>query len=214
MADDYGSMLDNIALETRRPRATFGTRIEQCVQEAIDDVSRARYPWNQSRANTFSTVASQEIYTSSDASWIDDILEFDAVTVTISSTDKRPLCSATFVEIEEWNSDGTTTGQPTHYCYWGETLRIYPIPDAVYVTRVAGLFALTRLSADVDTNAWVVRGKGEALIRASASAKFYGRYLRDADQAAVWQNIAAAENDRCLASLSRRQGDGRIRPNF
>lgn len=214
MADDYGSLLDTIALETRRPRATFGSRIELCVQEAIDEYSKIRFPWNQSRANTFNTVTNQEFYTSSDAAWIDDILEFDAVTVTISSTDKRVLCDATFSEIEFWNTSGTSVGQPQDYAYWAETLRIYPIPDAAYAIRVAGLFALTRLALDADTNAWVTRGKGEKLIRCKASALFYGTHLRLSQRAAEFQNMADTEFDRLTASLSRREATGQIRPSL
>src|SRR5262245_14888770 len=129
MADTYGDMLDTIADETRRPRSTFGTQIARCVQEAIDEYSMVRFPWNVSRSNTFSTVSSQEFYTSSDASWIDDILEFDDVTISITSTDKRILDKANFDDIEKWNTSGTSRGQPTDYAYWGETIRLYPIPS-------------------------------------------------------------------------------------
>jgi hypothetical protein len=211
MADTYGDILDAIADESRRPRATFGTQIERCVQEAIDEYARVRFPWNVSRSNTFNTVAAQEYYTSADAAWIDDILEFDAVTLTISSTDKRILCKRSWEELENVNHDGTSTGQPSDYAYWSETIRIFPIPVAAYSTRVAGLFALTRLSADADTNAWVTRGKGEKLIRCRASALFYGNYLRQPDRAAPFQNDADAEFARLTASTSRREASGHIR---
>jgi hypothetical protein len=214
MADTYGDMLDTIADESRRPRATFGTQIARCVQEAIDEYARVRFPWNVIRSNTFSTVAAQEYYTSSDAAWIDDILEFDAVTITIAANDLRTLCQDSWEDLEELNADAASTGQPDRYSYWGETLRLYPVPSAVYTVRVAGLFALTRLSADADTNAWVVRGKGEKIIRCRASAIFYGTYLRQPDRAGPFQNEADAEFSRLTASKSRREASGRIRPSL
>lgn len=214
MADDFGSMQDTIADESRRPRASFGTQIAVCVQEAIDEYSKIRFAWNVRRSDTFSTVASQEFYSSSDAAFIDDVLEFDDVTITIATSDKRQLCKVTFDDIERWNTNGTSTGQPSDYAYWGETIRLYPIPSAVYSIRVAGLFALTRLSADADTNAWVTRGKGEKLIRCRASALFYGTYLRLADRAASFQNMAETEFDRLTASLSRRTASGNVRPSL
>lgn len=214
MSDTYGSLLDRIADETRRPRATFGTQIEACVQEAIDEYNLIRFPWNQSRSNTFSTVASQEFYTSSDSSFIDDILEFDEVTITISSTDKRNLCKRSMDDLQLWNHDSTSTGQPSDYAYWAQQIRLYPIPTAVYTVRVAGIFAPTRLSADADTNDWIVRGKGEKLIRCRASAIFYATYLRLPDRAVPFQNEADAEFDRQMASLSRREATGRVRPSL
>jgi hypothetical protein len=211
MADTYGDILDTIADESRRPRATFGTQIERCVQEAIDEYARIRFPWNVRRSDTFSTVASQEYYTSSDAAFIDDVLEFDAVTITIAASDLRTLCQTSWERLEELNADATSEGQPTDFSYWGEQIRLYPVPSDAYTVRVAGLFALTRLSADADTNAWTTRGKGEKLIRCRASAIFYGTYLRQADRATPFQNEANAEFDRLIGSLSRREASGTIR---
>ena len=34
--------------------------------------------------------------------------------------------------------DVTTTGEPLEWAFWGETLRFYPVPDAVYTVTVRG----------------------------------------------------------------------------
>ncbi len=214
MADTYGDLLDAIADESRRPRASFGTQIERCVQEAIDEYAKVRFWWNASRSNTFDTVANQEYYTSSDASFISEVLEFDKVTLTVSGTDKRILHQMDWESLEDLNGRGDSFGQPSHFAYWGQQIRLYPIPDAIYPVRVAGLFLLPRLTADADTNAWVTRGQGEKLIRSRASAVFYGTYLRLPDRAAQFQAEANTELDRLNASLSRREATGDIRPSL
>lgn len=213
MADDFGTLLDTIADESRRPRATFGTQIAACVQEAIDDYSREGW-WFVELNSTFTTVASQEYYTSSDAAFIANILEFDSVVLTIGGTDKRLLTKQSWQWIEDINHDGSSTGQPSDYAYRDKKIRLYSIPTGAWATRVRGKVPLTRLSADADTNPWVTRGEGEALIRYRASALFYGTYLRLGQRAGEFQSMADVEKNKLTASLSRRQATGRIRPSL
>jgi hypothetical protein len=214
MADDYGSLLDQIADESRRPRATFGVQIAACVQEAIDTYAKQRFWWNQSLSETFVTVAAQEYYGASDNAKIPYVVEFDSVKATIASTNKPTLQKWDWQTLENWNSDGASTGQPTDYAYYAQQIRLYPIPDAVYTITMSGLFLLTRLSADADTNAWVTRGQGEKLIRCHASALFYGTYLRQTERAAQFMALANQESSDLTASLSRRQATGRIQASL
>lgn len=211
MADDYGSLLDAIADESRRPRATFGTQIERCVQEAIDHYAKRRFWWNESTSETFATVASQENYGAAANAKIPYVVEFDSVKIAISSTDKRTLRKVSWEDIEELNTSGTSTGQPSMYAYYAQQIRLYPIPSDAWTVTMAGLFLLTRLSADGDANAWVTRVQGEKLIRCHASALFYGTYLRLKDRAAEFMGLAEDEYANLVASHSRRQATGVIR---
>lgn len=208
--DTYGGILDDIETETRLPRATFGAKMELCVQEAIDEYAKVRFWWNQSFTETFPTVASQENYGAAANAKIPYAVEFDSVKIAIGSADKRILTKESWQAIEDINHDGASTGQPSHYAYYGQQIRLYPIPTDVWTVTMAGLFLLTRLSADGDTNGWVTRGQGERLIRCRASALFYGTHLRLSSRAAEFQAMANAEFDLLTASLSRRQATGRI----
>lgn len=211
MADDYGSLLDAIADESRRPRATFGAQIERCVKEAINTSETETYWFNDATGLMFSTVANQEDYGSAALSTIPYLTDIEDVTVTIATSDKRRLTKASWDELHEMNSDGTSYGQPTHYAYAFKQIRLYPIPTAVYTVTIAASYTLTELSADGSTNCWVVRREGEPLIRYRASALFYGTYLRLPDRAAQFDAMASREIDRLTGSTSRRQATGRIR---
>jgi hypothetical protein len=59
-----------------------------------------------------------------------------------------------------------------------------------------------------------VAREGGLLIRYRAAALFYGTYLRLADRAASFDNLARGEIQRLTASTSRRQATGRIRPSL
>lgn len=213
MADTYGDLLDAIAEETRRPRASFGTRISACVQEAIDDCQRHVLYFSDLN-NTFTTVASQEYYTSSDAAFIANIIEFDSVVITLSGSSKDDIRRANWADLERLNFDGISTGQPYRYAYRNKSIRLYPIPNDAWTIRVRGAAPLTRLSADADTNSWTTRGEGEKLIRCQASAYFYGRHLRLADRAAQFQAEADKELDRLVNAQGRRQSTGIIRASL
>lgn len=212
MTDTYGDMLDAIADESRRPRATFGAQISRCVREAIIEAEKETYWFNDTRTQTFATVASQEYYGSAANSFIPYLTEIENLAVTISSGDVDDLSKSSWDELQAMNGDGTTFGRPTHYAYAFKQIRLYPIPTAAYTVTIAGSYALADLSADADTNCWTVEREGGLLVRYRASALFYGTYLRLAERAATFDNLANGEIKKLTASTSRRQATGRIRP--
>lgn len=214
MADTYGDILDTIALETRRPRATFGSRIELCVKEAIVEVEPETYWFNDTQALTFSTVANQSAYGSADLSTIPYLTDIENVSVTIGSSDVRDLRKVAWQDIENLIADGVSTGQPSQYAYAFKKLHLYPVPNAVWTVSVAAAYTLTELSADADSNCWTVRREGEPLVRCLASAKFYATHLRLPERAAEFAGQAQGHRNRLIASTSRRQATGNIRPSL
>lgn len=167
----YLDMITRISDESLRP--DMANQIKLCIQDAVAHYEVERFWFNQFRDRSFATVAGQEFYGTADHADIPNVLEFDAVTLSIGST-RWPLTKTGYVQIEDWNADASSRGQPTHCAYWGQQIRLYPVPDNVYPIRLSGLFKLPTLVGDSDQNAWT--NDAEELIRNRAKSILYGQY--------------------------------------
>jgi hypothetical protein len=205
----YLDMITRIGDESLRPDMASQTKLR--IQDAIAHYEIERFWFNQFRDRVFTTVAGQEFYGEADLADIPNVLEFDAVTLTVGSV-SRALAKAGYVALETWNGDGTARGEPTHYTYWGRQIRLYPVPDGGYPVRLSGLFKLPALVEDGDANAWT--GDAEELIRNRAKAILYSQYLRDDANAARAAALEAAARERLAATTARRLGTGDIRPSL
>lgn len=205
----YLDMIARVGDESLRPE--MNGQVKLCIQDAIAHYEIERFWFNQFRDRTFATVAGQEFYSEPDHGDIPSILEFDAVTLTVGSA-RWPLTKAGYVQLEEWNADAAARGQPTHYAYWGQQIRLYPVPDSAYQVRLSGLFKLPALVADGDQNAWTQ--DAEELIRHRAKFLLYNQYLRDDANAARAAALEAAALARLTATTARRLAAGDIRPSL
>lgn len=205
----YLDMIARIGDESLRPE--MSDQIKLCIQDAIAHYEIERFWFNQFRDRLLTTIAGQEFYGAADHTDIPSILEFDAVTLTVGNT-RWPLAKAGYVQLEDWNADAASRGQPTHYAYWGQQIRLYPVPDSAYQVRLSGLFKLPTLAADGDENAW--SKDAEELIRHRAKSLLYSQYLRDDANAARAAALEAAAYDRLAATTARRLATGDIRPSL
>lgn len=178
----YGAMKTRIADELSR--SDLASQIALAVLSAVQFYERRRFYFNEGRSGTFLTVAAQEFYTSTDLSTIPDLVSVDSLRLTISSTENYTLTKRAYEELDEINTGGTVhTGQPVDWAYYAQTIRLYPVPDAVYTIRVSTVRPLTALSADADTNAWT--NDAEDLIRYRAKWDLYSNVIGDVQQATV-----------------------------
>lgn len=180
MAGDYGSMQARIADELARSDLT--SQIKLAILSAITNYQRERFYFNESRSLTFSTVDSQEFYTSSDLASIPNLIDIDEIIFTQNSTNRYPLLRATMEQLDWWSINPTsTTSLPTNFCYYAQQIRLYPIPNGVYTVRIESTVRLTPdpLSLDADTNAWMT--DGEEMIRQRAKADINCNVIRDPD---------------------------------
>lgn len=106
----------------------------------------------------------------------------------------------------------TTTGRPYYYALYGETILLYPTPNAVRYTRVYYTREIEALSSDESTNAWTTHA--EPLIRTHAKIDLFINYIRDASGDEI-QRLGAQEAV-WLQQLQRRSGQfqatGRVVP--
>lgn len=157
-------------------------QIDAAIQSAIKHYQRERWYFTESRTETFNTVASQEFYGTADNANIPNLSLIDQLTITINST-RDQLTERSWEWIDNVSTTTTSISAPTDYCYYAQQIRLYPIPDAVYPIRISGLIRLAALSADSDSNAWMI--DGEEMIRGRAKWDlavnvFYGSEQADA----------------------------------
>lgn len=211
MADTYLDLRTRIQDEVNNSAIATDGRVNSSILSAIAFYERERWWFNEARSNTFATVAAQEIYTSSDASWIDDVAEIDELTITVNGY-RYQLEARTWDWLDARAVTTTSYGQPSDYSYYNRSFRLYPIPDAVYTVRFSGAIPLTALSGDSDSNAWTTVGLGEGLIRARAKVDIYSLYAMDPDNAAIAKQQEQEQYASLVAANSRRIGTGRIVP--
>lgn len=157
-------------------RTDLNSQITTEINRAIEHYYNSERFWFNETTGTFSTVASQESYTSSDAAFIANIREIDYVKITLSSTNHQPLTLRTFQELQIQNQ-GRSTGQPTDYAWYQSSFYLYLIPNNIWTITVFYTKTYSDLSADADTNDYTAYA--EDLIEAHVMAAMYDDYLFD-----------------------------------
>src|SRR5262245_5452710 len=186
-------------------RDDLASQIQKAINSAIGTWEGIRFGFNE-RRYLLQTVADQEYYATTeptitlhDSSALDTgehIIEIDVITCTVNNM-QYPLTPRTQMWFEQFTAPASVyTGQPDSYGWYGDELRLYPIPDGVYPIGISALGSLgpQPLSGDTDTNDWLT--KAEALIRHQAKYLIYRDLVRDAEgkataaegiQEAQWQ---------------------------
>lgn len=214
---NYLALQDRIADEVRDATSAAASDIEAQIQKAIlsaiTDEERAPYYFNSRVGVTFSTVAAQEYYatdTLSSGDLISALIEIDSMKITIDGT-KRDVLARDFIEIDRTQTGGVTS-DPTHFAYFAQQIRLYPIPDAVRTITMAYTYRLATLSDGATSNAWTT--DAEVLIRNLAEADLWEKVVKVADSfARADRCMARAERarDRLLAETRRRLSNARLR---
>lgn len=185
---------DDVRSVSTASSSDISSQIAAEVLSAVAYYAREPFYFN-TKTNTFSTVANQEYYSSSDLSDIATLVKIFTMTVTQNSI-KMPVKPISFADIDDAQT-GQVIARPTYYAYFKQNIRLYPIPDAVYTMTMAYVYKLTALSADADTNAWTT--DAEELIRARASRRLYENVVRNPGRA----EIARMQEAEALAALKR-----------
>ena len=193
--------------------ATDINRID-LISKIEDNINRAiRYYYNSDDfyfnegTGTFSTVADQQIYTSSNTN-ITDIASILQVKIEINTSTNMVLTPRTFQYIQEVNVN-QTTGQPFDYAYYNQAFYIYPVPDNAYTITVYYNKSYADLSGS-DSNAFTT--DAEDLIEARVRWMMYSHVIRNPEAA---QTAKAEEMDALQAlriSSGRKMSTGLVRP--
>jgi hypothetical protein len=159
------------------------SQIKLAILSAIAHYERERFYFSELRSETFATVANQEFYGTADNANIPNLAHIDSLTMTINSTQRWVLREREWNWFEQYAFDTSFTGDPEYYAYYGRQIRLGPIPNAVRTIRISGVWRLTALSADADTNVWTT--EAEELIRSRAKWDLWRNVLKEEQQAQI-----------------------------
>lgn len=200
-------MKARIADELARDDLT--SQIAYAITDAIDRYQSERFWFNESRDLSFSTVASQEYYTSSDNALIPNLYAIDGVFMTVGST-VTELKPYDVQEIERLSDNGTQTGEPFGYCYYQKKIRLYPVPTQVYTVRVPGLVKFAAPTSDSEAdNVWMT--DAERLIRSRAKYNLALDVTRDTELATTMAAAVSEAFDQLKGRTNRQTGTGTIK---
>ena len=174
-------------------------QINYAIQDAIKYYERREW-WFNTASGSFTTVANQEYYTSSDWSVLDNQVQIDAMTITYNGV-ISPMKGIDFEEIND-TQNGYIIAVPRNFAYYKQSLRFFPIPNGAYPVTVLYSKRLTTLSADGDTNAWT--NEAEELIRQSAKRRIALNYLQADDLATRFATLEREAFSELLAENRRR----------
>lgn len=189
----YGTMQAAIADEMANDGALTTAQIQNAIKRAIADYEGRPWWFNQ-KISTFSTVASQEYYTTSDLADIPNIVRIESAMITNGGF-KTPLQSVNYLDMDQ-EQTAASTGLPYAYTVFTNSIRLFPIPDAVYTVTLSYIYKFDVLSADADTNAWMT--DGEELIRQASKKRIAADYLSADDLAARFYALEQQAYDSLL----------------
>lgn len=147
-------------------RTDLTSQIAYAINDAIAAYQAERFHFNETRAITFSTVADQEFYTSSDAAGIAGIWAIRFVTLTVGDN-SYSLGYMEPADMEVSSASGTNTGQPGWYTWESDQIRLYPTPAEAWTVRVGCWASVAAPATDGEaSNPWMTHA--ERLIRSRA----------------------------------------------
>lgn len=206
----YGIIKARIADEMRRGDLTAcATAVATAVISAIEHFKRRRFYWNEFHDTTYTHSSSQTYVTLSS-----DVIQIDTMKVTVSNR-SYPLSQMGWRELEAMDSTGVF-GYPDFFAINANRVRLYPVPNADYVVQTSGIAELMEVSLSATANAlnaWVDTADGEGMIRNKAKAYLFRDYLRNHQQAEVFDKQAEREATEISRESKAKTSTGRIRPS-
>lgn len=206
----FYDMMTVIADEIDDVTGEYTPQIQNCIFAAIRFCERNVYYFNETRDVTFQTVAGREWYDKSDNPNIPSLVRIVAAYCENSSGQRTTLRRVMPEDIETVSYNAASRGEPYMFTYFGQRLRLYPVPnDTNYTIRLQlGAYRLNEIQTSADSNAWFTEAFD--LIKARAKYQLYKDYLKDAPLAAASLNDFNEEDNALSAETSRRNGRGKI----
>lgn len=178
-------------------RTDLTSSIADAITRAIEHYQPARFWFNETRSETFDTVAAQPRYSSADDAAIPEFVTLDGLVITVAGQN-RPLRLIDPVQFELLLDNSASTGQPYSCTYYDITIGLYPIPDQIYTVRMLGHIKKAAPANDAEANnVWMTHAY--QLIRSRATADVAQTKMHDFEYSAS----AVAREDSALRRLQR-----------
>lgn len=206
----FYDMMTVIADEVDDTTGEYTAQIQNCIFTAIRFCERDVYYFNETRDVTFPTISGQEWYDGNDNPNIPTLGRIVAVYSEDSSGQRTIIKRVMPEEIEIVSDNAASRGEPYSYTYFGQRIRLYPVPgDEVYTIRLQlGPYRLADIQTSTDSNAWFTEAFD--LVKARAKYVLYKDYMKDAGLAMAALNDYNEENSALSAETSRRNGSSCI----
>lgn len=209
-ASTFSDMALQIADEIDDTTGEYAGQIQTAIFTAIRYCEREVYYFNETRDVSFTTVNGQEWYGAADNSNIPTLIRIVQAYCERSDGERTCMNRETPEALELLSDNSASSGEPYAWTYFGQRVRIYPIPDAtVYTIRLQlGPYRLATISNASDSNVWTT----EAFDMVKARAKYIlGKdILKDAELAAEALNDYTDQHNALKAETSRRNARGYI----
>lgn len=190
-------------------RSDLSTQIASEISNAIRYFQNKRFYFNETRGETFATVAAQAVYSSSDDAAIPEFIEIDQITV----TDGTSTWELDILTPKEWEIANAvaTTNRPTGYAYFNQSLMLYPTPDAAYTARVIGHIKKAEPADDAESgNVWMT--EAYQLLRYRSAKMISSTKTLDAARAQIFGNLEGEEFQRLKAETAARITSNSVTP--
>lgn len=209
-ASTFSDLILQIADEIDDTTGEYSSQITAACYGAIRYCERDVYYFNETRDVTFSTVAGQQWYGAADNANIPTLVRVIEAYCERADGERSRMGRSTPTDMGLVSDNSASQGEPDCWTYFGQRIRLYPIPDQAYTIRLQlGPYRLSTITNVSDSNAWTM----EAFDLLKARAKFilYKDIIKDAVLAAEALNDYEDQHRALKAETSRRNGSGCIR---
>ena len=200
----FKQLQDEVQSDLRR--SDLETETSKAINAAIRDYASQRFWFNDTRKITFQTVAGQEFYDSLSNPIIPVLVKIDTLTV----SDGISVCPLEREENDNLEVVSFEQGFPSFYSYIDLSIRLIPVPLAVYQVRGTGFARPGDLLNETDTNNFTENASD--LIRYSAARRVFTSPVRNADQAGAMAFLEKEQLTRLRSETVLRLGSGTIVP--
>lgn len=208
----YSDLKTDIADSIDDTTGEYSAQIVKAILKAIRYCERTLYYFNETRDQTFVTVDGQEWYGAADNANIPTLVHIDQIYSEDPQGQRTVLLRYLPEDLEILSDNSAARGQPYCWTYFGERIRLYPVPGAtVYTMRLQlAPYRVAPLVSDVDTNVWT----NEAYDMVFERSKYHlaADTLKDAALATASLALYGEQHNELMAETSRRNGSGRMRP--
>lgn len=207
-----GQLKADIADDIDDTTGEYSGAIHKAVLAAVRYCERKTFYFNETRDITFPTVNGQEWYGVADNANIPTLVRIQYAFREDANNVRLPLDYDTPQSIELLADNSAIRGEPSSYTYFGQRVRLYPIPDTqVFTIRLqVGPYRMTPLAVDADTNAWTTEAYD--LIKARAKYLVGKDTLKDPNLATEALNDYNQQEAALEAETSSRNGSGYVQP--
>ena len=189
----------------------YAGQIVRAILAAQRYCERSTYYFNETRDQTFQTVQGQEWYGASANANIPTLVNIDALFRADPADNVIEMRRVSPRELEVLSDNSASIGEPYCWTYFGQRIRIYPIPDRAYTIRMQiGPYRLGPLTSGTDENAWLTEAYD--LIKARAKYIIHKDTLKDGTLATEAFNDWRDQDAALAAETSSRNGSGCIKP--